>query len=1115
MKRRDSVFRTAVGFLALSLAAPRQAAAQAARVVTFITGDRVVVGGASGETVTIRPGPGREKMRFSTLRLAPRAGQRPHLFVIPEDAASLIAADKVDRRLFDVSLLLEFAYDDAQREDLPVIVSYAGGGPAARGAALAQAAPELAGAVVGQQLDSINSVAASLAKARAHELWSSVVAGNGSGAGSVARSAAAAAPLRKLWLDGLRKPNLDLSVPQIGAPLVWNLGYEGDGIVVAVLDSGVDETHPDLVDKIIVSRNFTEVTDLDEVGHGTHVASIIAGSGAAQGSRYRGVAPGVQLLSGKVCESQFYCPESSIIAGAQWAVVEEGARVVNISLGGDDTPGLDPVEEAISTLSADHDALFVLTAGNSGPGPQTIEAPGSVGVALTIGAADRDEQVAAFSSRGPSVDGQTLKPDLLAPGVDIVAARAQSTTLGVPVGEWYVAASGTSMAAPHAAGAAALLLQAHPEWSAEEVKSALMSSARFNPAFTALDQGAGFLDVAAALATNVMTDTPSISFGTARWPHDDGEILTHEVTFRNLGPAVELVLELDVSAPDGSRPPREMFTLDPSVLQLPAAGMAAATVTVDSGVAAPYGVYSGRLIASDGAGRALSVPLVVEREAESYDLTLRHLDREGAPTSQWFGFFVRLDSPAHFSDYVFPPPDGQDLTLRFPAGKYAVQVSPLEAEGTPTFSLAPNQVLDRNKLLVFDARAGVAADFQTPKAQAERIVTVLSWELPAASGKVSGSFDVFGAPIPTYYGAIVGPPAPELSSVVSTQWLDSSSGTPVLYAGAWTERGKLPTGVKAMNLQRSAVVHARYEASLSAATDLEYDIMLEAALGTNVASLSTFFVDLPYERTEYYYSPDSALRWTKWLFLFSGEHGFGTTFEEIAPAYRAGRTYTSRWNSPPFSPALPEATRPLWGAYRAGDTLDVLIPMYADREGHVSNGGALEPRFALYREGELIGESVGLQTASFDVPRRRARYRLEATHSQELFELTPRQTAAWEFESAHTKDSARLPLLMFRFDPELNEQGRAKRQRLFRLPFSVDQYGSERPPSISQLIVEVSYDDGVSWRRVPVTSEGEHWSAHLDHARASDYVSLRAFARDRRGNSVEQTLIRAYGVATR
>jgi subtilisin family serine protease len=498
--------------LLLSSAGPALAqssggAPAAPRAVTLITGDQVLVSGPDASSVGIRRAPGREQVRFTTQNVRLPSSTRSHLLVIPEDAAPLIAAGKVDRRLFDVTLLLDYEYDDAHRDSLPLIVTYERGALAARGA---RAVP---GAVAQRQLSSVNGMSLVSPKASVRDVWRAVASG---GASPSTPQAAAIEPVGKLWLDGLLRPVLDRSVPQIGAPEAWARGYEGDGVLVAVLDTGVDDTHPDLADRVIATQNFTIDADPDQVGHGTHVASIIAGSGAADGGLRRGVAPGALLLSGKVCE-QFFCPESSIIAGMQWAVGEEGARVVNLSLGGEDAPGYDPLEEALSALAAQYGALFVVSAGNAGPDPRSVGSPGTSAAALTVGAVDRDEQVAFFSSRGMTLDG-ALKPDLTAPGVDIVAARAAGTELGELVGDDYVMLSGTSMAAPHVAGAAALLLDQHPSWGAAELKSALIGSAFYNPGFTARDQGGGRVDVAAALDATLLASAPSLSFGVAFAP---------------------------------------------------------------------------------------------------------------------------------------------------------------------------------------------------------------------------------------------------------------------------------------------------------------------------------------------------------------------------------------------------------------------------------------------------------------------------------------------------------------------------------------------------------------------------------------------------------------------
>lgn len=242
------------------------------------------------------------------------------------------------------------------------------------------------------------------------------------------------------------------SVPQIKAPQAWAEGYDGTGRKVAVLDTGVDDTHPDLKGRIAAERSFVpDQAVADGNGHGTHVASTVAGDGAT----YRGVAPGAELLVGKVLSDEGYGEDSWIIAGMEWAKAQ-GADVVSMSLGSqvpDD--GTSPMARAVDTLSADGGPLFVVAAGNS-YGEFTIGAPGSAASALTVASVTKSDERSDFSSMGPLTGSYGLKPDISAPGSDITAAKP---------GGGYQTMSGTSMATPHVAGAAAVLKQRHPDWS--------------------------------------------------------------------------------------------------------------------------------------------------------------------------------------------------------------------------------------------------------------------------------------------------------------------------------------------------------------------------------------------------------------------------------------------------------------------------------------------------------------------------------------------------------------------------------------------------------------------------------------------------------------------------
>ncbi|MEO7734466.1 MAG: S8 family serine peptidase, partial [Kofleriaceae bacterium] len=339
--------------------------------VTLITGDRVTL---RAGTPLITPGPGRTQVRFSVHRTP------DHVRVLPDDVAPLIARGELDLALFDVTALIAAGYDDAHRDDIPLILTGTADAPAfARGLAT--------GVLVDRALPALHMVTARQPKARGGAALAAVHAL------APAHALAGSRP-PKIWLDRLRHPTLDRSVPQIGGPAAHARGFTGAGITVAVLDTGVDVSHPDLAGQVALSEDFTGDGDGvgDVVGHGTHVASIIAGTGAASGGQFAGVAPGARLISGRICAVSG-CPDSAILAGMAWAVAEQHAPIVNLSLGGGDTPEIDPLEDAVNTLSAQFGTLFVVAAGNDG-GDRTVESPGSADAALSVGAVDRDDSLA-------------------------------------------------------------------------------------------------------------------------------------------------------------------------------------------------------------------------------------------------------------------------------------------------------------------------------------------------------------------------------------------------------------------------------------------------------------------------------------------------------------------------------------------------------------------------------------------------------------------------------------------------------------------------------------------------------------------------------------------------
>ncbi len=307
-----------------------------------------------------------------------------------------------------------------------------------------------------------------------------------------------------IWYDEPVHTMLDASAPLIGAPMVWQQGVTGAGVKVAVVDTGIDPNHPDFAARLAQVKDFTGEGPSDGNGHGTHVAGIIGGTGAASGGKYRGVAPDCAFYIAKVLRSDGSGSMSDVMAGIEWAV-QQGAQVVNLSLGSD---GACDGTDALSVLcdaAVGRGVVLCVAAGNAGPGASTVGSPGCAKTVITIGATSKSDSVANFSSRGPTSDGR-VKPDVCFPGVGIAACRAAGTGMGTPIDDHYTSASGTSMATPHAAGVCALLLQAKPGLAPQQIKTILMETAK-NLNLDANTQGAGRADGLAAYQ-NALGQTP-------------------------------------------------------------------------------------------------------------------------------------------------------------------------------------------------------------------------------------------------------------------------------------------------------------------------------------------------------------------------------------------------------------------------------------------------------------------------------------------------------------------------------------------------------------------------------------------------------------------------------
>jgi serine protease AprX len=344
--------------------------------------------------------------------------------------------------------------------------------------------------------------------------------------------------------------NLTIGLGDVRAPA--DGGPTGDGVTVAVLDSGIT-TNTDLAASRIVGwKDFVngQPAPYDDAGHGTYVAGLIAGDGTASLPRerggvatvqFRGIAPAAHIVGIKVLDELGQGRSSTMIAGIAWAIAHKddyNIRVLNISIGGNPVGSFtrDPVDRAVEAAWRSG-ITVVCAAGNEGDfGSGGVLSPGNDPFVITVGATDTsqtadvsDDVVAAYSSVGPTLFDEVAKPDLVAPGNRLISVRTQGSYLDtnfplnvIALADYaptaspgtvsnYLMLSGTSTSAPVVAGAAALMIGVDPSLTPDDVKVRLMGSADAVAGATVNQQGAGTLDVDGALAATTRADGWALS----------------------------------------------------------------------------------------------------------------------------------------------------------------------------------------------------------------------------------------------------------------------------------------------------------------------------------------------------------------------------------------------------------------------------------------------------------------------------------------------------------------------------------------------------------------------------------------------------------------------------
>ncbi|MBU2213890.1 DUF2341 domain-containing protein, partial [Patescibacteria group bacterium] len=279
---------------------------------------------------------------------------------------------------------------------------------------------------------------------------------------------------------------------QIGITDVIREHASGNGVKVAILDSGVQADHEELKGSVVLQKNFTQQEDEDIFGHGTHVAGIIVGKGVreVQKTRVTGIAQGADLIVAKVCDDEGWCLEGDVLAGLEWAA-SQGAEVINVSLGGGSLGSHcdgDSLADAINDV-VEQGIVVVAAAGNTG---EAVGSPACASRAIAVGAVDSEDERPDWSATGDALD-------IVAPGVSIVSSHSCHAQNACP-DSTYATISGTSMAAAHAAGVAALIIGRNPGISPARVYGILTQSAEdLGPEGFDEEYGFGRLNADAAL----------------------------------------------------------------------------------------------------------------------------------------------------------------------------------------------------------------------------------------------------------------------------------------------------------------------------------------------------------------------------------------------------------------------------------------------------------------------------------------------------------------------------------------------------------------------------------------------------------------------------------------
>ncbi|GAA3082670.1 hypothetical protein GCM10020254_28840 [Streptomyces goshikiensis] len=493
------------------------------------------------------------------------------------------------------------------------------------------------------------------------------------------------------------------------------------------------------------------------------------------------------------------------------------------------------------------------------------------------------------------------------------------------------------MATPHVAGAAALLKQQHPAWKGAELKGALTASAK-GAAYNPFQQGAGRIAVDAALRQSVVAQEAALSFGTQRWPHADDTPQSRKITYRNLGGTpVTLDLAVTGSGPDGKPAPGGFFTLGARRLTVPAGGTAETTLSADTRLGGTLdGTYSAYAVATAAGGeQSVRTGAVVEREPESYDVTLRHLGRDGKPTKNYGTTLQGVKGGASALRFEAYDASGT-VKLRVPKGGYlldaSLAVDPLDLTKGADWIVQPRLDITGDTTVTLDARTTRPVDITVPATSAVAQFAMPSYTL--REGDAEYGFGFWLDSLTGFRTRQLGPApaAGTLSQQWDVHWRDGASaeyhavlGGPVRALATGYTRHLKARDLAVLTVAQGGSAPGK-EGALTALGNLP---------GSSSATSLSIRRPLPTTATVYV----STLDQVKWDLSFTQSGGQDENGFPIEDAWYAaesgrtltgGRTYHERLGTAVLAPRVYTGH----GVSRKGNEITGSVPLLADGAGH-------------------------------------------------------------------------------------------------------------------------------------------------------------------------------------